>query len=255
MTELEKRDEDPNEESTAVPEGGGSVSFERVERYLRNLPEVKNLGPRIDYDDAYVGEDWPRRAYALPRQDIEALLEDCQNYLAESVDARETTDNLLEQKRQWVKDADELDRLKKLIHSMRFNGARHHFAYGYQRYNEEQRRYIDHCSVCTKDRGHPAHFGEGSRYLDSREVERQAVEALRRVVEFLEGNPLHFQPLVAQNTARELLAGLPGIPEPMNGEEEPKGLSNKPRVCNICSRDEDQHDGQDHRFSWGSVPR
>jgi hypothetical protein len=251
--ELEKRDNNPNEEPTAVPEGGGSVSFERVRLYLERHPEAFNLAGEIDYHDGYVGEDWPRRAYALPRKDIEDLLEDVEVATRELIEAKEAAENLLEQKRQWAKDAAEVEQLKALIQSMRMNGAQHHFAYGWQKYSEEQRRWIDHCKVCTKDYGHPAHFASGSKYLDSRVVEKQAVTAVKRVVEMLEGQG--FRPLLAQNTARELLAGLPGIPEPFDGEEEPQGRCTKPRVCNVCSRDEDHHEGADHPFSWGSTPR
>jgi hypothetical protein len=215
MTELEKRGEDPNEESTEIPEGGGSVSFERVELYLERHPKASNLAWEIDFHDGYVGEDWPHRGYALARQDIEDLLKDAYDNTVDAAEARSTANNLLEQKKQWAKDAAEVEQLKALIHSMRHNGAAHHFAYGHQKYSEEKRRYVDHCKICGKDAGHPAHFANGgARYLDSREVEKQAFEAFKRVAALLEGQG--FKPLTAHNTARELLAGLPGVPEPID---------------------------------------
>lgn len=217
MSELEKRDEDSNEESTAVPEGGGSVSFERVRLYLERHPDTENFAPEGDTHDDYVGEDWPYRFYALPRQDIEKILGDVDRAEAERGDAQEAYNNLIQQKTQWAKDRAEVEQLKALIQSMRYNGAQHHFTYGWQKYSEAERRYVDYCSVCTKDRGHPAHFAQGSKYLDSRVVERQAVTALKRVVEMLEGQG--FKPLLAQNTARELLAGLPGILPPIEPQE------------------------------------
>lgn len=205
-----------NADEPEIPEDGGSVSFERVELYLERHPDKQEFS-KIDYDDGYVGEDWPHRGYALARKDIEQILEDANTAEAERGEVQEALNNLLEQKKEWVKHKAQVQALNDLVLSMRLHGARHHFNYGYQKYDAEARVFVDHCKVCDKDKGHPAHFAQGSRYLDSREVEKQAVATLKRVVELLEGQG--FKPLLAQNTARELLKDLPGIPPPITTEE------------------------------------
>jgi hypothetical protein len=204
------------QEEAEVPEGGGSVSFERVRLYLERHPESFNLAGEIDYHDGYVGEDWPRRGYALPRKDIEALLEDCDEYQREVSEAKEAANNLLQQKREWAKHKAQAQALNDMVLSMRMHGARHHFSYGYQRWFEGQ-GYVDHCKVCDKDKGHPAHFASEATYLDSREVEKASLEALRRVESLLEG----MGAARAHDIATEMLRGLPGIPQTIEPQEGP----------------------------------
>jgi hypothetical protein len=155
-----------------VPEGGGSVSFERIQLYLERHPHAFNLANEIDFDDRYVGEDWPHRGYALARPDVEALLQDAQDATAEAGEAQEALNGLVEQKRQWAKDADEVKKLKDLVFSMRLNGAAHHFSFEGAKFIEG-RGWVPHCKICGKDDQHPAHFANGgARYVDSRDVVR-----------------------------------------------------------------------------------
>jgi len=119
----------------------------------------------------------------------------------------EAVTNLTEYKEgleQRVKD------LEALIASMRLNGARHHFVFAYDRHMEEAGRRLQFCRDCDKEKEHPAHFAQGSRYLDSREVEKAARAAQERLCNLLvDGMKLGH--MTALNTARELLQGLPGI--------------------------------------------
>lgn len=188
------------------------MSFERVRLYLERHPDLKEFS-KIDYHDGYVGEDWPHRGYALARKDIEDLLEDCEEYQSETMAAKEAFNNLVKQKQQWAKDRAEVERLTKMIHSMQFNGARHWFAFAYQRWSQELNRFVDYCRECNKDKEHPAHFAQGSRYLDSRVVERASEKALERVERFLKG----LNVIRAREVAKELLEGLPYIDGPEEG--------------------------------------
>jgi len=207
MTELEKRGEDPNEKPVAVPEDGGSVSFERIRLYLERHPEAFNLAGEIDFHDGYVGEDWPHRGYALARKDVEDLLEDVDDVTSELSEVKEALNGLMEQKRQWAKDTAEAERLRNLVHSMRVNGARHHFVFDYDKYVEGVGRRVQFCKDCGKEKEHPAHFAQGSRYLDSRVVEEASEMALERVERFLKG----LNVIQARQIAKELLKGLPYI--------------------------------------------
>lgn len=116
--------------------------------------------------------------------------------------------------------------LEALIASMRVNGARHHFVYGYQKdlnahVPGSPQNWVDHCRDCDKEKGHPAHFAQGAQYLDSREVEKAALAAQERLCNILvDGMKLNHR--TALNTARELLRGLPGIGEfqPVPGRPE-----------------------------------
>lgn len=143
-----------------------------------------------------------------------------------------------------------------LIYSLRLNGAGHHFQYGYQKHDGT--RYVDHCGICQKDRGHPAHFAQGARYLDSREVEGAAKAAQERLVNVLEDHAV-LGSRTALNTAREILRGLPGIEPFQKVLDRPEVREptppNRPRVCNICSWPENQHHRETHEFSWGNVPK
>jgi hypothetical protein len=208
MTELEKRGEGPNEESVEIPDGGGSVSYKRVQLYLERHPEMFNLAGEIDFHDGYVGKDWPRRGYALARKDIEDLLSDIEEHVSEIAELNEAYQTLSNEKLELLKSKDRADRLEKLVQSMVFNGARHHFVYAHQQWIEG-RGWTNHCRECGKDQGHPAHFAQGAKYMDSREVEKQAREAKARVLSLLMGQGMG--PETAQNVARDLLKVLPGI--------------------------------------------
>lgn len=98
--------------------------------------------------------------------------------------------------------------LEGIVASMRLNGAVHWFVYGYQQHDGV--RYVERCGDCDKDKGHPAHFGQGARYLDSREVEKAAKEAQERLCNVLVDG-LRLDHRVALNMAREILRGIPGI--------------------------------------------
>jgi hypothetical protein len=195
------------QEKAEVPEGGGSVSFERVKLYLDRHPEIFNLAGEIDWHDGYVGQDWPHRGYALARKDVESLLSDCEEYQQEAMEARRAANNLVEQKKEWTKNRAQVQALNDMVLSMRFHGARHHFVYAHQKYDVDSRRYVDHCRDCDKERDHPGHFGSSAKYMDSREVEKASRKALERVEDFLKG--LGIGPSAA--VARELLEGLPGV--------------------------------------------
>lgn len=139
-----------------------------------------------------------------------------------------------------------------LIHSMRLNGARHHFAFAYDKYVEGAGQRLQFCSVCDKDKAHPAHFAQGSRYLDSREVEKAATDAQERLCRVLVGMGLNHR--ASLNTAREILRGLPGIGDfqPVPGRLE---VDEAPRRC-ACGLLQDEHSKVKHPFSpAGPRPR
>jgi hypothetical protein len=195
-----------------IPDGGGPTTDERVRHYLERHPDKAYFGVQ-DYDDFYVSDDWPRRAYALPRKDIETLLSDIDEYTGEIAELQEAYKTLSAEKAGLLKYKDQAERSDAVIKSMRLNGARHHFVFAYDKYVEAAGRRLQFCRDCDKDKGHPAHFGQGSRYLDSREVEKASSVALERVADFLRG--LGIGPAAA--VSQELLAGLPGLPETKEG--------------------------------------
>lgn len=162
----------------------------------------------------------------------ETLREDAEDYLNRIEDLKGQVDRLtaeLAQEKERATPSPEdsalalkVSELEGVVASMRLNGAVHWFVYGYQQHDGV--RYVDRCKICDKDKGHPAHFGQGARYLDSREVEKATAEAQERLCNILvDGMKLGHR--VALNTARELLRGLPGIApfQEVPGRPEVKG--------------------------------
>jgi hypothetical protein len=155
--------------------------------------------------------------------------------------------------------------LTDMIASMRVNGARHHFVFAYDKHVESAGKRLQFCGECDKEKGHPAHFAQESRYLDSREVEKAAKAAQERLCNILEDG-MKLNSRTALNTARELLQGLPGVgdfqrvPDRPEVKQATKGINTNPRMCNAgCGFNEDNHDDVTtpfpHDFSWGTVPR
>lgn len=144
---------------------------------------------------------------------------------AEKVRQDEYEENIVgDMNERATNDARKIAELEKMIASMRLNGARHHFVFAYDKYVETAGKRLQFCGECDKEKGHPAHFAQGSRYLDSREVEKAAQEAQERLCNVLEDG-MKLNPRTALNTARELLQGLPGISDfqPVPGRPEVKG--------------------------------
>lgn len=179
---------------------------ERVRRYLELYP-YPSIGSEILYDDAFKSDEWPRRAYPLNRDDLLEVLRDLEIY----------EDELSKANARSVRDAKRIarlektvDRLEKLVASMRLNGARHWFCFAYDKYVEEAGKRLQFCRDCDKEKDHPTHFAQGARYLDSRKVEEAAKAAQERLCNLLEDG-MKLNARTALNTARELLRGLPGI--------------------------------------------
>ncbi len=183
----------------------------RVRLFMELYPHPSISGEIVS-DDRFRSEEWPRRMYALAREDLVEVLRDLEIY----------EDELSKANARAIQDAKRIDRLEKslktkedLVDSMRLNGARHHFAYAYQKHDGT--RFVDHCKVCDKEQEHPAHFFQKAKYLDSRDVDKAAQEALGRVQGFLESG-LSMPEERARKVALELLQALPGIePEEESG--------------------------------------
>lgn len=198
------------QEEAEVPEGGGSVADERIRLYLERHPELFNLAGEIDFHDDYVGDCWPHRGYALARTDVEVLLGEIEEQTAEIAELREAYNTMTSEKAGLLKYKEQAEQLANIVQSMRLNGARHHFAFGHQRWVDGT-GYVDHCRECGKDKGHPAHFLSDAKYLDSRVVEKAAEEALRRVEDFLKSAHIVQPPAVARELLQAVLAVLPSI--------------------------------------------
>lgn len=211
------------------------TAAERVALYLKLYP-YPSVGPEIVYDQRFKTEEWPRTGYPLLRADVEEILKDLAS--AAEMDALQRKD--MEEQQAKIEDMkEEQDRyeenivgdmneraindarkiaeletnvkqLKDMIASMRLNGARHHFVFAYDKYVESAGKRLQFCGDCDKDKGHPAHFAQESRYLDSREVEKAAKAAQERLCNILEDG-MKLNSRTALNTARELLQGLPGV--------------------------------------------
>jgi hypothetical protein len=262
------------------------TAVERVALFVE-LYDHPNLGAEIVSDDRFRSDAWPRRMYALDRKDVVEVLKDLasaeemnalqrkdiEELQAKIEDMKEEQDRYEENivgdmNEQAINDARKIAELEKMIASMRLNGARHHFVFAYDKFVEAAGKRLQFCGDCDKEKGHPAHFAQDARYLDSREVEKCAEEAQERLCNVLvDGMKLNHR--AALNTARELLQGLPGIRDfqsvpgrpKVDGAEQPtKGINTNPRRCNAgCGFHEDNHDNVTvpfpHDFSWGSVPR
>lgn len=187
-------------------EDGLLYAEERVRKYVE-LYQYPSLAGEILYDDAFKSEEWPRRAYALSRKDLVEILRDLEIYEDELSKANSRA--VLDAKK-IAHQEQTIERLEQLVASMRLNGARHHFSFAYDKYVEEEGKRIQFCRDCDKEKDHPAHFAQGSRYLDSRHVEKAAKAAQERLCNFLvDGAKLGY--MASLNTAREILNGLPGI--------------------------------------------
>lgn len=116
----------------------------------------------------------------------------------------------------------ELKRQQELVHSLRYNGARHWFAFGWDKPVINGSQYVRFCKTCEKEEDHPAHFSSEARYLDSRDVEKATRESLERVCALLAGR-VKMSKQLARMTALGLLRGLPGIATvPLQDEPEPE---------------------------------
>lgn len=111
-------------------------------------------------------------------------------------------------------DQAEIERLKgelrkkdELVASMRLNGARHYFAFGYDKPSILGSRHAQYCRVCDKERGHPCHFFSDATYLDSRDVEAAMTVLKARLTEFIARSAAVPQEEV-QGTVETLLEGL-----------------------------------------------
>lgn len=209
------------------------TAAERVALYLELYP-YPSVGSEIVYDQRFKTEKWPRTAYPLLAKDVQQVIKDLA--AAEEMNTLQRTDmeelqakieDMKEEQDQYeenvVGDANEraindarriaeleglLKASEEMVFSLRLNGAGHHFQYGHQEHDGT--KYVDYCGLCKRDKGHPAHFAQGARYLDSREVEAAAEAAQERLCNILvDGMKLNHR--TALNTARELLQGLPGI--------------------------------------------
>lgn len=228
-------------------EDGLLYAEERVRKYVELYP-YPGIGSKILYDKAFKSEEWPRTAYPLNRADLVEILRDLEIYEEELSKANSRA----------VRDAKKIAELeekllksRQLVVSMQLNGARHWFSYSHQKCtNVPLSKWVDVCKICEKEKDHPAHFQADAEYLDSRGVEVAVAAAQERLCRVLEDG-MNIRATVALNMARELLQGLPGVGDfqAVSGRPEVP-----PRRCNICPRHEDEHEGADHRFSWGSVP-
>jgi DNA repair exonuclease SbcCD ATPase subunit len=153
-------------------------------------------------------------------EEIEELGTKLKALQADEEKQREDLEDLQNQKQDLEEKVKALEKAltkeREMVQSLRFNGARHWFAFDHQKMVDGV--FVDFCSVCTRDRGHPAHFQSGSKYLDSRDVEKAAQAAQSRLEAFLRSG-LSMGPKMAPWTVLELLAGLPGIPEGKKQEE------------------------------------
>lgn len=139
---------------------------------------------------------------------------------AENMALREDLEDLQNQREDLEEKIKELERAltkeRELIASLRVNGARHWFAFGYDKPSVQGSPYVQYCSVCNRDKDHPAHLQSTARYLDSRDMERDARTVQARLERLLHGAGT--SPETAAVTALEILRGLPGIPA--SGQEE-----------------------------------
>ena len=103
--------------------------------------------------------------------------------------------------------------LEDLVKCLKRKGGNHHFRYGYQKIIDlPTGPYVDHCADCDKPKGDPSHFGNGVNALSSKDVE-EAVQAVHdRLLKVVEDGLMMKGPN-GKNFVRELLAGLPGLPE------------------------------------------
>jgi hypothetical protein len=204
------------------------TAAERVALYLKLYP-YPSVGPEIVYDKRFKTEEWPRTGYPLLRADVEEILKDLasaeemnalqrkdiEELQAKIEDMKEEQDRYEENivgdmNERATNDARKIAELDKMIASMRLNGARHHFVFAYDKFVETAGKRLQFCGDCDKEKGHPAHFAQDAKYLDSRDVEKAAEEAQERLCNVLvDGMKLNHR--TALNTARELLQGLPGI--------------------------------------------
>lgn len=46
----------------------------RIRLYMELFPQCHNFGDDIAFDSRFVSEEWPRRAYAITRPDLDAVL-------------------------------------------------------------------------------------------------------------------------------------------------------------------------------------
>lgn len=173
------------------------ISSERLEK-IRDLKERAGEPSQEDDD--------PTENAAL-RKDVEDLQTEREDWLEEKK-ALETA----------------LRKEKDLVHSLRLNGARHWFAFGWDKpIVMPGDVYARYCRVCEKDEGHPAHFTSKARYLDSRDVEG-AVEVVRKRLEAFLTEGVRLGHGLVHKAALDLLGGLPGIPlaeEPPQEDAEP----------------------------------
>lgn len=119
-----------------------------------------------------------------------------------------------------IKERDkEIDGLKsqifnqeQVLRAMRVNGGRHWFVYSHQRdanagVPDSPQKWQGICKLCGMDQGHPQHFAQGSRFLDSRDVETALVAVQDRLAGFLVSG-LNMGRETAQQTVEEILADL-----------------------------------------------
>jgi hypothetical protein len=185
------------------------ISAER----LTKIGELKKRIAELEETTSPADDD-PTENATL-RKDVEDLQTEREDWLEEKT--------ALETALRWERD---------LVHSLRFNGAGHWFAFGWDKPivmpGDVYQRF---CKVCEKDEGHPAHFSSKATYLDSRDVEKSVEAVRKRLVEFLtEGVRLGHG--LVRKTALDLLGGLPGVPlapEPPQEDAEPHCSCGAPR--------------------------
>lgn len=237
--------------------------YERTERLLRRLTvlvgtrapaEVQEAANKIfdEADKEEGAQEWGRarehlvhdlgqvrQALKLERQISEerlAKIAELKKSVPADADAdptenavlRKDVEDLQTEREDWLEEKKALEaalrKEKDLVHSLKLNGARHWFAFGWDKPivmpGDVYQRF---CRVCEKDEGHPAHFSSKATYLDSRDVEKAVEAARKRLVEFLE-TMVSARTLTAHTVVLDLLGGLPGIPlvpEPVEEHAEP----------------------------------